>query len=203
MTQPRVPPPQEPVCLSQPYRSSQKGGTLIAEHVGDLAEHMRLVASPDGYRPSACGSCLCTRLHVHDYRSRLCQLFGALLLVIVRYRCTNCGGRWQVLPAFVARHLWYNWAVVQWACGIQSPGVPKALPRRPSKRSGQRWLGRLHSSARTLAQAYASSLQVQLVKLSQRVGLQATRWELVDEQRQPLSSVAALIHQLVPGVRLM
>ena len=54
-----------------------------------------------------------------------------------------------------------------------------------------------------VVQSYASSLQVQLVKLSQRVGLQATRWELVDEQRQPLSSVAALIHQLVPGVRLM
>lgn len=203
MTQMQVPPPQEALCLSRPYRSSQKGGTLIAESVVDLAEHKRRLALPGGYRPRACKSCLCTTLHVHDYRTRLCQIFGALLADIVRYRCTNCGGRWQILPAFIARHLWYNWAVVQQACGRDGTESPAAVGRAPSKKSRQRWLDRLRSSARMLVQVYASSLQEGLVKLSQRVGLEATRWDFLDEQKQPLSAVAALIHRLVPGVRLM
>jgi hypothetical protein len=112
----RVPPPREPVCLSQPYGSSQNGGTLIAEAVVDLAQHQRRLTEPHGYRPSACGCCSCTTLYVHDYRTRVCQLLAALVVMVVRYRCVGCGGHWQVLPAFIARHLWYNWPVVQQSC---------------------------------------------------------------------------------------
>ena len=57
MTRERVPPPQEAACLSRPYPSSQKGGTLIAEDVGDLLTHRRRLAAPDGYRPEHCLGC--------------------------------------------------------------------------------------------------------------------------------------------------
>jgi len=203
MTQPRVPPPREPVCLSQPYRSSQKGGTLIAEGVLDLAEHQRRLAEPDGYRPSACGSCSCTTLHVHDYRTRVCQLLGVLVVMVVRYRCVGCGGRWQVLPAFIARHLWYHWPIVADGCGLAAEQATAPPCRTPSARTRERWLERLFSSARVLVQLLATSAEAKLVAVAQCVGLDPTRWELLDALSQPLPALAALTHRLMPGVRLM
>ena len=45
MSQARLPPPA-PRCLERPYPSSQKGGTLIAEDVGDLTAHQKRLAHP-------------------------------------------------------------------------------------------------------------------------------------------------------------
>lgn len=221
MTQTRVPPPQEPVCLSRPYPSSQKGGTLIAESVLKVEDHLRKLAVPDCYRPSACPSCESSRLHVHDYRSRLCQLLVTLAVMVVRYRCVDCGGRWQVLPAFIARHLSYNWPVVEDACGRDvvedtcdrdvvedtcgrdAEQATTPAHRTPSERTRQRWLGRLFSSGRVLVQLLATSAKAELVSVAQRIGLDPTRWELLDALAQSLSAVATLTHRLMPGVRLM
>lgn len=203
MTQPRVPPPLEPVCLSRPYKSSQKGGTLIATVVVKLSQHRQRLADPDGYRPSACPSCGSTRLHVHDYRQRVSHLVGVPTVAVARYRCVACGGRWQVLPAFIARHLWYHWPLVAEACGRPPEGEARPPVRPPSQRSQQRWLGRLWSSARVLVQVLASSAESKLVAVAQRVGLDATRGELLEALGQPLSYVASLCHRLMPGVRLM
>ena len=203
MTQSRVPPPREPLCLSRPYRSSQKGGTLIAELVLDLAEHLRRLADPDSYRPSECPSCEGSCLHVHDYRTRVCQAPGVPAVGVVRYRCVDCKGRWQVLPAFIARHLWYHWPIVADACVQSVEQAAAPLQQTPSERTVKRWLGRLFSSARVLVQLLATSAEAKLVAVAQHVGLDPTRWELLDTLARPLAAVAALTHRLMPGVRLM
>jgi len=135
MTKNRSALPQEAACLSRPYRSSQKGGTLIAVDVLDYETHKRRLAAPGGYRPSCCPSCYHPVLHVHDYRSRLFQLVAMLVVVqVVRHRCMGCGARWQTLPAFVARHLWFNWPVVQQACeaaGAAEAGKALEVQKRP------------------------------------------------------------------------
>lgn len=203
MTQQRVPPPREPACLSRPYPSTQKGGTLIAEAVVDLAEHMRMLVGADGYRPSACPTCRHGMLHVHDYRTRLCQLPATPTVKVVRYGCPACEARWQVLPAFVPRHLGYHWPLVCEGCEQAPPTPRRQVARRPSRRTRQRWLARLASSARLLVQILATSAQACLVGAAQELGLDATRLELVGEVGRPFAEVAALIHRLMPGVRLM
>lgn len=215
MTQNRSALPQEAACLYRPYRSSQKGGTLIAEDVRDFETHKRRLATPDGYRPSCCPSCYHPVLHVHDYRSRLLQLVAMLVVVqVVRHRCMGCGARWQTLPAFLARHLWFNWPVVQQACEaaaaaeagkpfeVQKRPVIKAT-RGPSRRTVLRWLGRLHCCARRLSQLLASSAEASLVAVAQQLGLEVKRSEVVAALGRPMWAVAALIHRLMPGVRLM
>ena len=53
MTETRSLPPAPASCLTRPYPSSQKGGTLIAEGVHDLATHEQRLADPTVYRPSS------------------------------------------------------------------------------------------------------------------------------------------------------
>jgi len=64
-------------------------------------------------------------------------------------------------------------------------------------------LERLFSSARVLVQLLATSAEAKLVAVAQCVGLDPTRWELLDALSQPLPALAALTHRLMPGVRLM
>ncbi len=68
MSQDRLPPPGQEVCLVRLRPSSQKGGTIIAEDVTDRATHDRRICDPDGYRPAFCPNCGERTLHVHDYR---------------------------------------------------------------------------------------------------------------------------------------
>lgn len=205
MTRKRVPPPREAACLSQPYPSSQKGGTVIAEFVLDLLTHRRLLADPDGYRPEHCPGCGHGVLHVHDYRSRLCQEPGVPTVAIVRHRCVGCGGQWQVLPAFIARHLHFHWVLLMAACAMADAEAPETPPttRVPSADTVTRWLRRLASCGRALAQLLASSAESTLVAVAQALGLEPTRREVVDALGRPFAEVAALAHRLVPGVRLM
>jgi len=206
MTRKRIPLPQEAACLSRPCPSSQKGGTLIAEAVVDLATHLRLLADPDGYRPAHCAGCGHGVLHVHDYRSRVCQLPGVPTLAIVRYRCVGCEGRWQVLPAFIARHLHFLWVFVAATCAMahDEPAAPTPpTARAPSADTVTRWLRRLMSCGRVLAQLLASSAEPMLVGVAQALGLGSTRREVVDALGRSFAEVAALAHRLVPGVRLM
>lgn len=116
MSRNRLPPPPPEPCLTTSRASRYKGGTIIAEDVWSPDEHIRRMSSPDGYRPKFCGRCGNTRLHVHDYPER--KPLGLAMLAalrIVRFICTNpsCGATWRVLPAFLARHLWWVWRRVE------------------------------------------------------------------------------------------
>jgi len=196
-----LPPPPE-ACLEKPYPSSQKGGTLIAAVVTDLATHEQLLCDPDHYRPELCLSCRHTVLHVHDYRTR--TLRGEperVVATVVRYCCANphCQARWQVLPQVIARHLHRSWPVVE--AGVKGERRTNRPP--VPKRTKARWKRRLRSSARRLVSALATSGLRQWRALAEEVGLQASRAQLVESFRQGLAELAVLVHRLVPGVRLM
>lgn len=208
MTQNRVSPSPAVDCLYRPYQSSQKGGTLIAAEVTDLETHQQRLADPNGYRPSSCPSCSHLVLHVHDYRTRLSQITSLVAVInVIRYRCTNCGGRWLTLPAFVVRYLHYNWpvivAVVPAACPPEA-SLPTSQAR-PSARTVRRWTKRLRSCGLRLSQLLATSARPILVRAAQALGLQPSRLDVVAKLESTITfaMTAALLHQLLPGVRLM
>jgi hypothetical protein len=129
MSRDRLPPPQPEACLTTSRASRYKGGTIIAEDVWSVQEHVRRMSSPDGYRPQVCGRCGNDRLHVHDYPER--KPLGLAMLAalrVVRFICANpsCGATWRVLPAFLARHLWWVWRRVETAT------TPPATPASPT-----------------------------------------------------------------------
>lgn len=201
----QAPPPPAPACLLRPYPSSQKGGTIIAAGVEDVETHRDRLAS-GAYRPESCKHCEHTVLHVHDYRSRLTQLVPARLTIrVVRYCCTNeaCAARWQILPAFVARWLWFNWPLVEEAC-LEEPRERAAKPiGRPATRTLRRWRSRLASSARALVVALAASAEDALGGVLRELGLDPSRVDLVTAIERPLSAIASLIHHVAPGLRLV
>jgi len=215
MSQERLPPAEPALCLVRPYASTQKGGTLIGEDVTDRATHERRIRSPDGYRPTWCAACGHGVLHVHDYRER--KLFAELLIdpnelvaviTIVRYLCAKCGAIWRILPAFIARRIWRSWSVVE-AVTVGAP-PPPTQPEIP-ERTKRRWAERLASAARQLVQILATTAAATLETIASSVGLSSTREELVlayavatsAPPNRKLSNLAALIHRLSPGVRLM
>jgi len=210
VTDHRSPPPQAEACLQVRYPSSQKGGTLIDERVVDLEVHERMLAS-GGYRPAGCPTCGAF-VHIHDYRSRLLLADPACAVQVVRFLCAECGATWQVLPAFVARCLWRSWRVVEAA--VEQPedeSVAAAAKPLVPPRTRRRWLDRLRSSAAPLVVILGTAEQPELTALAGAVGLEGTRSELVYQyvaRRHPpraerLARVAALVHRLAPGVRLM
>jgi len=199
----RLSPPHPPRYLERRYASIQKGGTLIAEDVTDLRTHNRRLSDPDGYRPSCCPRCGHGVLHVHDYRSRvlLADPDGAAIKV-VRHRCVGpeCGARWLILPLLLARHLWRRWAVVEAATTQRQRSAN--WPTVPA-RTRRRWRARLGVAGRLLTQVLAASGLPALEGLAKGVGLTATRLDVVLALGLPLSSTAALLHCLAPGLRLV
>lgn len=201
----RAPPPPAAACLVRPYSSSQKGGTLIAGDVHDAETHRARLAS-GAYRPERCARCLHEVLHVHDYRSRLTQVvLATLAILIVRYRCTNeaCEAQWQVLPAFVARSLWFNWPLVEEACIAEPREAARAPTSRPAERTKRRWRSRLGSSARMIVVALAASAEGALGGVLRELGLDPSRLDLVEVVAKRLSAVASLVHHVAPGLRLV
>lgn len=208
MTDDRSPPP-EVACLSCPCPSSQKGGTLIAEDVTSLQMHQRLLRCPDGYRPKECKRCDCKSVHIHSYRLRMLAAEPARSTVVVCFRCSNseCGAVWRVLPALLARRLWRSWQVVETATMADASAASSPVPGRTRRR----WKQRLSTAARSLLTALASSADAVIQRLAGSVADAASRLELVvaharatgcsDGRR--LSSLAALIHRLAPGIRVM
>jgi hypothetical protein len=113
VSQDRLAPPEHEACLVGLRPSSQKGGTIIAEDVTDLATHECRLCDPDGYRPKFCPRCRGTTLHVHDYRSRYLRAEpGEPVARIVRHECIGCEAIWQTLPAFF------------WVCPIPDSTLP-------------------------------------------------------------------------------
>ena len=137
MSHDRLPPPQPEACLISSRASRYKGGTCIAEDVWSVDEHLRRLSCPDRYRPDVCGRCGDSRLHVHDYPERKPLGLAMLgVLRIVRFICVNpsCGATWRILPAFLARHLWWIWRRVEMATApptLAAPTPPSMPPATP------------------------------------------------------------------------
>lgn len=193
--------------------SRYKGGTLIAEEVGEPSEHERRLHNPEMYRPEECPRCGHDRLHVHDRPERKPRGDPSLptpVRVLV-FRCASeaCGATWRILPRFLARHLWYTWWGVERAIKpspeLQAPSAPV-----PSERTKQRWLGRLASAGRMLVVVLSAAGGI-FAEMAASVGLGCTREQVLDAfvaRVQPaagarLSGCSAVLHRLERGVRLM
>jgi Domain of unknown function (DUF6431) len=212
MSQNRLPPPESEACLFRLRSSTQKGGTLIAEDVTDHATHERRICDPDGYRPPFCPRCGERRLHVHEYRERVLRAEpGKPVATIVRLVCVSCGAIWQILPRFIARHLWRTWNVVTHTLmphhEASSPSEPQHWPKVPL-RTVRRWRSRWLRPALALAQILAASGKAAWAALATQLPTDATCADLVfayarEQVGQPLAGLAALIYRLQPQVRLM
>ncbi len=129
---------------------------------------------------------------------------------VVCFRCSNseCEAVWRVLPALLARHLWRRWQVVEPAT---MPGASAAASSPVPKRTRRRWKQRLRTAARPLLMALASCADAVIQRLAGSVADAASRLELVVAYAQEadcsdglrLASLAALIHQIAPGIRVM
>ena len=206
MNEIRTAPPAAETCLVSSYASrggtGQKGGTLIDETVIDLAAHEMRMKDPGSYRPAEC-RCGCTRLHLHDRRERRARGSTSAMVTVVIFLCAKCFATWRVVPAFLARCLWRTWEVVEAVLfdGERVVTVPA--------RTVQRWHARLAQAAIAATQALATSGDPTLRAVAQRVGLTASRTALVKafaaaiETPARLAPLAALLHRLSPGLRLM
>lgn len=204
--------PAEEACLRRAYPSTQKGGTLIAEDVQDLATHYQRLAQPDSYRPAGCTRCD-SKLHIHDVRTRVLHGELARVVEVLRFRCADrerCGAAWQVLPGFLARWLWGTWARVADALAVAGHSP---VPRRTRRR----WRTRLTGIARKLVGVLSTASDGGTwVALASVVGLDARRIDVLRGYAahggvvsgavipEPcFVELAAAAHRLCPGVRLM
>ncbi len=212
MSQNRLPPPESEACLFRLRSSTQKGGTLIAEDVTDHATHERRICDPDGYRPPFCPRCGKGPLHVHDYREHVLRAEPSKpVTTIRRFECVSCAAIWQILPLFIARHLWRTWNVVRRALmpdhKSSSPSEPQHWPKVP-QRTVRRWRARWLRPALALIQILAASGQATWATLATQLLPAATCADLVaayarEHVGQPLAGLAALLFRLQPKVRLM
>jgi hypothetical protein len=177
------------------YPSSVKGGTVIADDVRDREEHEARLCDPERYRPGPCRHCG-GKLHAHDFAGR------RPAVVIRRYACPRCGGVVRVLPRFLARNLWWAWAVVEAVCERRSAGGVSA-------RTGRRWRARARTPARPVLHVMSASGDPGLRHLVARLGLGAIRHELLAELRRwkgvdaVHAAAAVLVNLLLPGLRVM
>jgi hypothetical protein len=210
MCPPRAAPPAADRCLDSSYTSrKQRGGTIVDETIVLLAAYLTRLFDPGSLRPPRC-RCGCPRLHLHDRRER--RLRGSmtadgqyLTVQIVVFICSKCSATWRVLPAFLARNLWRSWLVVaSILLGTRQAHEP-VIPER----TRQRWRARWAKEAKVAMQVLASSRSPPLVAVAQRVGLQGCRQALFEAFAAafpgtlPLGSLAALLHRLAPGIRLV
>ncbi|MBI2569382.1 MAG: hypothetical protein HYV63_20390 [Candidatus Schekmanbacteria bacterium] len=207
--------PAVPEYLNASYsgKPCQRGGTLIAEDVWDVEEHDRRLATCDDYRPEQC-SHAGGRLHGLGCRWRVARdEVGSPGFWIRRYLCSVCGAVWQVLPAFLARHLHRPWKAIQSRleqAGALSAAAGAAPRLRPKPSTTRRWLARLLATAIVLTQALSTG-GAEVGAVIARAGAGCCRGDLVEalaaggllDSQRKLAQLAAWIHRLVPGVRLM
>jgi hypothetical protein len=98
---------------------------------------------------------------------------------------------------------------------VERTAVPGAPPERGAppipRQTAGRWRARLAAAAKQLVVLLATSGGELLEPLAKTVGLDTTRQELVDEHAvvaespvgRRLAEVAALVHRLERGIRLM
>ena len=214
MSHNRLPPPREEVCLVRLRQSTQKGGTIIAEHVTDRATHDRHICDPDAYRPAFCPRCRGTHFHVHDYRERHLRAEpDATTARTVRHACVDCEAIWQILPAFIARHLWRTWRVIAHTLMSDAPGAAAPLLRWPKipTRTARRWRARWQRPAQYLAQILAASGDAAWAALAGLLRPDGACADLVAAYArvkgpcgdESVAAVAALLYRLQPRIRLM
>jgi len=215
MSRHRLPPPEPESCLVRLRPSSQKGGTIIAEDVTERCEHERRICNPEAYRPPFCPTCGGRRLHVHDYRQRVLRAEPEEPMVrVVRHECVGCTAIWQVLPAFIARHLWRTWKVVERTLDDAQPAPTTVETRRwppVPARTRRRWHARWLRPALFLVQVLATCGEAVWSAVASALAPEATCADLVaacvgaraTPVGQRLLSMAALIYRLQPKVRLM
>jgi hypothetical protein len=205
----RAAPPAAEECLVSSYPSrGVKGGTLIAESVRDVAAHEERMRRPASYRPAEC-RCGCRTLHIHGRRER--KLRGSAVanggvgtVTVMVFLCVACLATWRVLPLFLARCLWRAWDVVEGVVrGTRRTGEPE-IPARTARR----WRARLAQTARMPGQVLATAGRQALSEVSQTVGLDGDRRSLAGAyaarfEGSLLAPLAALLHRLSPGVRLV
>ncbi|MFO0567111.1 MAG: hypothetical protein U0263_15690 [Polyangiaceae bacterium] len=142
---------------------------------------------------------------------------------VVIYRCAeheSCGAVWRVLPRFLARHLWRAWSTVERTVADRDgeeqvvPGlVAGSGPPIPAT-TRLRWRARLATSAVMVIATLATAMDApEMSDVVRRAGYRATRGEVVaifaESSRSPpargqvLGRLAATLHRLAPGVRLM
>ena len=202
-------PPAAETCLVSPYTSrGQKGGTLIVESVQDLATHEARMRRPASYRPAEC-RCGSQRLHIHGRRER--KLLGSSVadgevgtVAVMVFLCVGCLATWRVLPGFLARCLWRAWDVVEAAV----TGTRRANEPTVPARTVRRWRSRLAQTARVPGQLLCTAGSQALREVAQRVGLDGDRLALAAAYAARFGSsllapLAALLHRLSPGARLM
>lgn len=203
------PPPPAEECLTLSRKRKYKGGTLIAEGVRTLDEHRKRVADANLYRPERCPACEGCSLHVHDRLERRPRgLMLLAVLTVLRFICANpeCRATWRVLPAFLARHLWWGWEPIAHAT-LPEVATPTQAPSPPA-RTRQRWMARLRSSARQLVVLLASRGTKAVQAVAERLGAGADRMRLVKAHALAfdvpgLWQLAALVDRLERGIRLM
>lgn len=210
MSKQLLPPPQAEVCLTRSYLSrGVKGGTVIAEDVWDRETHRQKLLDPDDYRAyiGDCRNCGCGKVHALCFRIRLlcpAETGKPIEEVEIRlYRCPTkgCSAVYTVLPAFAARHLWRDWQTVE-DVGRGKREAPRSTRRR--------WRGRLASSAKQLVQLFKATLQGTVNWLSSltedltREGfIRAIELSGAISPSNVFAQIAAWIHRIQPGVRLM
>jgi hypothetical protein len=206
-----LPPPPTEGILERSRQSRYKGGTLIAEEVCELSEHLARLSDADLYRPAECARCGHGTLHVHDHVERRPMgdpsLPPSIRVLVFRCASPSCGATWRVLPNFLARHLGHSWRAVE---RVVTPVPESTSAPTVSERTQQRWRRRLASSARTLVLLLAMAGGV-LEALATEASLSCTRRALLEAfvkvVRAPpgmqLAALAAVTHRLERGVRLM
>lgn len=162
-------------------------------------------------------------MHIHDYRPRLLLGHAGQSTQIARFRCSNraeCGAVVQVLPALLARCLWRSWQTVETVMETAAPRSNASDAEPPAavvvpERTQRRWRARLSASAAVVIAALATALGAStwLGGLVKTVGLDGSRAEAVAAfrtQATPLPSpglayagLAAVLHRVAPGLRLM
>jgi hypothetical protein len=126
---------------------------------------------------------------------------------IVQYICagSDCGATWRILPRFLARHLWRAWTTVERVVEFGERAVETAATSAVPipARTRQRWRTRLAATARVLVVLLAVSGGAILEGLAIRVGVDATRRELVVAHAdlaglaagEQMAAAAALVHR--------
>jgi hypothetical protein len=215
VTDHRSPPPQPEECLCRRYPSSQRGGTLIVEEVVTLDGHEQMLRS-GGYRPrQGCPRCV-GGLHVHDYRTRVLVADPAGVVTVIRFLCSSCRATWQMLPAFVAPSSLAELADRGGDGGRRrhrhrrSPASPTEAPVPASTQ--RRWLRRLAASAALLVVTvgHGGDAPADDRRRGGRTGPARGMLWCTSTRTWPMylwasgaPQMAALLHRLAPGVRLM
>ncbi len=131
---------------------------------------------------------------------------------IRRYLCSICRAVWQVLPAFLARHLHRTWGAIQSrlvaAGALERGGAERRVAAKPTTTA--RWLARLQATAIVLTQALVEC-GGEVASVVRELGIGCSRRDLVEglaraglvKQRHKLGELACWIERVVPGVRVM